>query len=86
MNRERGINKSVNYFKNTKSTLSGKMLNHAWNKYGNILMLLCPTRGRIKELNSLHYFIKGISTLPWHLQVCGSPSEAHSEHLVELRI
>lgn len=62
------------------------MLNHTWNEYGSILMLLCQTKGRIKELNSLHNFFKGISALPWHLQVCGSPSETHSEHLVESRI
>jgi len=48
-------------------------------------MLLCPTKGRMRELN-LRYFTKGTGTLPWHLQVCGSPSEVRSEHLLESRI
>lgn len=65
--------------------LSDKILNHTLKEYGNIFMVLCPAEGRIR-VNSSHYFIKGISTLPWNLQECGSPSVTHSELPLELRI
>lgn len=65
--------------------LSDKIFYHTLERYGNIFMLVCPVEGRL-SVNLSHYFIKGISTLPWNLQECGSPSVTHSGLLLELRI